>query len=357
MARNTSKIGSNTIYTYTADPDGAGNPGASITRNVTVINYNPLNITSLSVSSNNSNSSYAKAGDQVNITIVTDGSDITNAIGPILGNESFANHTSGGTIILSKTITQSDTNGNLTFDIFVTNSSGYADKVTHEDLLGDNIIIDTVLPIMYLYGTNNTLSDLGSSYVDLGAISYDLSYGVQNVTGTGVVNTSAIGPYNITYSASDFAGNLANITRTVNVQQLGPISLTNEASQFLVSPTTIVNDSADYPYLGDSYKVTTVKINNFTYALIGSYSDNGFTILNITIPASPTLVFNATGNTKINANLNGPTGISTIQIQSNTYAVITSLNNHRSCSLETQILIPRYAIINNTYTDKPLQSL
>ena len=134
---NTSKIGSNTIYTYTADPDGAGNPGASITRNVTVINYNPLNITSLSVSSNNSNSSYAKAGDQVNITIVTDGSDITNAIGPILGNESFANHTSGGTIILSKTITQSDTNGNLTFDIFVTNSSGYADKVTHEDLLGE----------------------------------------------------------------------------------------------------------------------------------------------------------------------------------------------------------------------------
>ena len=103
---------------------------------------------------------------------------------------------------------------------------------------------------------------------------------------------------------------LPTITRTVHVQQLAPISLTNETSQFLVSPTTNVTDSADYPYLGDSYKVTTVKIDDSTYALVGSYADNGFTILDITTPESPTLVFNATGNTRINAALNGPTGIS-----------------------------------------------
>ena len=49
-----------------------------ITRNVTVVDYNSLNITSLTIVSNNSNNSYAKAGDQVNITIVTDGSDVGN---------------------------------------------------------------------------------------------------------------------------------------------------------------------------------------------------------------------------------------------------------------------------------------
>ena len=103
----------------------------------------------------NINSSYAKAGDQVNITIVTDGSDITSITGPILGDESFANYTSGGTVILSKTITQSDTNGNLTFVIFVTNSSGYAARATHEDLIVDNIIIDTIRPTVTLNGARN----------------------------------------------------------------------------------------------------------------------------------------------------------------------------------------------------------
>ena len=103
--------------------------------------------------------------------------------------------------------------------------------------------------------------------------------------------------------------------------------MTNVSSQFLVSPTTTVDNSADYPYLGDSYRVTTVEINNSTYALIGTYASDGFTILNITIPEFPTLVFNATGNDKINANIESPTGISAIQIQNSTYAVITSLDS------------------------------
>ena len=36
--------------------------------------------------------------------------------------------------------------------------------------------------------------------------------------------------------------------------------------------------------MGDSYRVTTVEINSSTYALIGTYASDGFTILNITIP-------------------------------------------------------------------------
>ena len=43
---NTSMINSTVTYTYTAYDDAAGNPGASITRTVNVINYNPLNVTS-----------------------------------------------------------------------------------------------------------------------------------------------------------------------------------------------------------------------------------------------------------------------------------------------------------------------
>ena len=112
------------------------------------------------------------------------------------------------------------------------------------------------------------------------------------------------------------------------------ISLTNEKSQFLVSPTANVSDSADYPYLGDSYRVTTVKIGDSTYALIAAHLDYGFTILNITTPEFPTLVFNVTGDNGINANIRGPTGISTIQIQNSIYAVITSLLQSRVTILD-----------------------
>ena len=63
------------------------------------------------------------------------------------------------------------------------------------------IIIDTVPLCIYLYGINNTISNLGSSYVDAGAISYDLSYGIKDVTGTDTVTTSQVGTYHITYDA------------------------------------------------------------------------------------------------------------------------------------------------------------
>ena len=86
--------------------------------------------------------------------------------------------------------------------------SEYAARVTQNDLTSSDIIIDTVQPLIYLYGANHTVSYVGSSYVDPGAISYDISYGIQNVTGTSTV-TSTVGTYDVTYDAPDSAGNPA----------------------------------------------------------------------------------------------------------------------------------------------------
>ena len=148
------------------------------------------------MSSNNpENTSYAKAGDEITITLVTDGSDIESATGSILGDNILTQNSPTGTITFSKTITQSDTNGNLTFGISVANSTGYAASVSQNDLTSSNIIIDTVPPLLYLYGANNTVSYVGSSYVDAGAISYDLSHGILDVTGTSTVNTGTAGTY------------------------------------------------------------------------------------------------------------------------------------------------------------------
>ena len=190
---NTSMVGSFTVYTYTAHPDVVGNPGQSVTRNVTVVDYEPINVTGLIVSSDNSvNGSYAKVGDEIRLTFTPD-AIIENVTGDILGDENFTFSERRGVITLSKIINQNDTNGNLTFDIFVSNSSGYAARITQDNLAISNIIIiDTVPPLIYLYGINNTISNLGSPYVDAGAISYDLSYGIQNVTGASNVTVRII---------------------------------------------------------------------------------------------------------------------------------------------------------------------
>ena len=84
-------------------------------------------------------------------------------MGTILGDDNFTVSQSRGDTIIRKIITQSDTNGNLTFDILMTNSTGYAARVTQENITNNNIIIDTVPPLLYLYGVNNTVSYVGSS--------------------------------------------------------------------------------------------------------------------------------------------------------------------------------------------------
>ena len=320
---NTSVLGSSAIYTYTADPDGAGNPGESVDLLVTIVDYSPINITDLTVQSNNSNNSYAKAGDQVTITLITDGTDVGNVTGNILGDTNFAQNSSNGAITFSKIITQSDTNGNLTFDIFMTNSSDYATRVTQENLLDNNIIIDTVSPLIYLYGANNTVSYVGSPYVDAGAISYDLSYGIKDVTGTSTV-TGTVGTYDVTYDAPDSAGNPANIIRIVHVQQLPQLSLTNASSDLLLTPESPIADPAQYPHLTDPFHIETVQIDGSTYALVASNKDGGFTILNMDNPESPSLVFSATRTQTNYSAIQGILGASPIQIQGKTYVVTIS---------------------------------
>ena len=296
---------------------------------MTVRDYTPLNVTSLTVSSDNSvnSSSYARVGDKIEIVLRTDG-DRTNAITSITGAESFDadifSSTQGNTVFLEKIITQNDTNGNITFDIFVSTSFGYATRVTQNNLTTPNIIVDTVPPLLYLYGANNTISAIGSSYVDPGAISYDLSYGIKNVTGTGTVTTSQVGTYHLEYDAPDFAGNPANIIRTVHVQEIPQLSLTNESSTLQITPESPIADPAQYPYLTDPFHIETVQIDGSTYALVASNTDSGFTILNMNNPESPILVFNATRTQTNYSAIQGILGASPIQIQGKTYVVTIS---------------------------------
>ena len=284
---DTSNVGSSVIYTYTADADTVGNPGDSVTRTVTVIDYSPLNITSFAVSSDNSvNSSYAKVGDEIKITIETDGTFET-VQGSILGDTNLTVTSRGDdTRNILKIVTQSDTNGNLTFDILATNSTGYAARLTQDNLTGIPIIIDTLPPALTLNGNNDTISALGRPYTDLNATAYDISYGSKTIAPTGNVITSIEGNYTLTYTApDDLAGNAGpTITRNVRILDLPPLEILDG---FSVTPVgTYDITSPDH--------VATFQIGTATYA--GISSDAGLTIVNITDLGSPTYVSRYNGN-------------------------------------------------------------
>ena len=236
---------------------------------MTVVDHEPITVTSLTVSSNNSeNTGYVKAGDNITITLVTDGSDVGNAIGDILDDTDFAKNPSGNTIIFSKIIAQSDPNGNLTFDILVTNSSEYAARVTQNDLTSSNIIIDTIPPTITLNGKNNTISILNSTYTDANATAYDLSYGEESILPTGTVNVNVIGNYSLSYTAlPDLAGNTGPIiTRNVIVRDTPPIGIVH---------LTIVTDDDTYAKAGDNLHLTltvTDAISNYDAQI---YDTNG----------------------------------------------------------------------------------
>lgn len=74
-----------------------------------------------------------------------------------------------------------------------------------------------VTPPITLNGSDPVIVAVGSVYTDAGATALDAIDGVRPVATSGSVNTSVIGTYTITYTATDLAGNSATMTRTVNV--------------------------------------------------------------------------------------------------------------------------------------------
>ncbi|MDB4465759.1 DUF5011 domain-containing protein, partial [Akkermansiaceae bacterium] len=77
-------------------------------------------------------------------------------------------------------------------------------------------VVDITLPVITLNGGNVTI-EAGGSYEELGATVSDNYYTGLSATPTGTVNTSAVGTYTITYSATDGSQNEGTATRTVTV--------------------------------------------------------------------------------------------------------------------------------------------
>ena len=218
---NNTKLGSYEV-TYLTQPDSAGNIPETKTRNVTVVELDPITLTSLTIASSSGNN-FANAGKTITVTLETDGTDLGDFTGTLLGR-SFTNTTSGGNATFTTTVLPGDTNGNATFSITATNSSGNAIEITNAIITdGSFVTIDTVKPVITLNGTSPDTVLQGNNYVDLGATVSDPNNPLytQTVTAsTTNLDTSSLGEQTITYSApADAAGNVPDsINRTVTVQ-------------------------------------------------------------------------------------------------------------------------------------------
>ncbi len=103
----------------------------------------------------------------------------------------------------------------LTFT--VTDDDGATASDTINVTVLETEVEDTIAPVITLNGSSTEDIIEGESYTDAGATAIDNIDGPVEVSTTGIVDTSKVGVYTITYTAVDNAGNKATETRTVNV--------------------------------------------------------------------------------------------------------------------------------------------
>ena len=312
-------------YTYTADADPAGNPGESVSRIITIIDAAPITVTSLSIASSSGNN-FANAGKTITVTLETDGNDLGNFTGTLL-DRSFTNTTSGGDATFTTTVSSNDTNGNATFSITVTNSSGNKILVTNYSITdGSFVTIDTIKPVITVKDASNNTVFQGNTYQDPGTTITDANNTSYDGTVTATqLNTSRLGVQNITYTGSaDAAGNIPDpVNRTITVLQK-PLGI---APGLSLSPVKGITDSIKYPKLRGSSSITTATIENSTYALVASFSENGVQIINIDDPYNPTNVSSISDGTRY-PELQDAHSITTTTIGGSTYALVASRNDN-----------------------------
>ena len=106
------------------------------------------------------------------------------------------------------------------------------------------------------------------------------------------------------------------------------VLIINVSNPSLPSLVTYVADGANYTELEDPFHVTTVTIDSSTYALVAAFDDDGVQIIDITDPSNPTPVSAITDGEGGYTELDGAYDITTVTIDSLTFALVTAFNDN-----------------------------
>lgn len=203
-----------------------------------------------------SNSSVATVNIVINDVIVPDTTKPTITI-----NGTDLNLTVGDTYVEQGAAATDDVDGNITANIIITgtvdtNTTGtYTISYDVNDTAGNVAdtatrtvtVTDGIAPVITVNGTDVSVVQ-NTPYSDAGATATDNVDTTVNVTTSGSVDTTTVGTYTITYTATDNAGNTDTVTRTVTVVSVNhaPVAAddnmtTNEDT--LVIMDVLANDS------------------------------------------------------------------------------------------------------------------
>lgn len=147
-------------------------------------------------------------------------------------------------------------------------SGGSIDDILTEDKVDEKIdekieekVEDKTAPIITLNGENSVIVELNTNYVDAGATALDDVDGVVTVATTGVVDSTKVGIYTLTYTAIDKALNTSTLTRSVEIFQ---------PAMALSFPPQSMQTSSDGVYPNNAKR----KIEEFFFQVVYTSKDN-----------------------------------------------------------------------------------
>jgi hypothetical protein len=195
---DSSTAGTYTI-TYTAS-DSSGNAATAVTRTITVADTIApvISLVGAATISLEQDAAYSDAG--ATAADAADGTVTVTTTGTV-------NSSTAGTYTI--TYTASDSSGNA--------ATAVTRTITVTVVSGSNTNVDVTAPVISLIGGASVSVAQNATYSNVGATANDSVDGVVTVTSEGTVDTSTLGTYTLTYSATDSSGNTSTATRTVSV--------------------------------------------------------------------------------------------------------------------------------------------
>ncbi len=181
------------LVTYDA-VDASGNPAATATRTVQVVDTTPPVITL-----NGANPFVVEVGQP----FVDPGATVADVADPAVA------------LVIDASAVNSGVVGNYLVTYDATDASGNAATTVTRTVQ----VVDTTPPVIALIGANPFIVEAGNAFVDPGAVVADVGDpAVALMVDASAVNTGVVGTYEVIYSAVDASGNSATVvTRTVQV--------------------------------------------------------------------------------------------------------------------------------------------
>lgn len=160
---------------------------------------------------------------------------------------------------------------------------------------------DTAAPIITLNGASALNVVQFTSYIEEEATAIDIIDGTVEVSITGTVDTNTVGVYNLTYTATDLAGNTATALRTVTVTRAAdntaPVITLNGASALNVVQFTAYTeqgataiddrDSIVIVHTSGTVDTNTTGDYNITYTARDSAGNAATAIRTVTVTRAP----------------------------------------------------------------------